>query len=229
MSETDPNLTPLADRLPADAYYYLVYSLRDVLPTSANSSPEHLARRDNAIIARIAALRPANPIEAEIAADYIITTEHSRECLRIAVAPETSPQWAMRCRAQSNAMRRQAYGALSRLERMQKERRKLEKDPEACDRETWTEHCVIGLITDAFAEQPEPHPDLLNELDPMDDADPDTLTPQQQKTTIHRRHAALIRRLQQTLNDPSFEHTVAQIVAGPSLTAELYRQSASPG
>jgi hypothetical protein len=37
-----------------------------------------------------------------------------------------------------------------------------------------------------------------------------------------------MRRLKQTLDDPSFEHTVAQIVAGPSLTAELYRQSAGP-
>jgi len=80
MSETDPDLTPLADRLPADAYYHLVHTLRGILPTSPNASPEHLARRDNALIARLATLRPANPIEAEIAADYIAASEHAMAC-----------------------------------------------------------------------------------------------------------------------------------------------------
>src|SRR5271169_5525101 len=196
MSETDPNLTPLADRLPADVYYCLVHTLRGILPSPPNSRPEHLARRDNALIARLATLRPANPIEAEIAADYIAATEHARECLRIALLPETSPEWAMKCRAQSNAMKRQAYGALSRLERMQAERRKLEKDGDAQARATWTEHCVIGLLTQALAEQPgEPDFDLLELPEPADEPDPDSLTPEQQKATIHRRRAALIRRL----------------------------------
>ncbi len=96
MSAADPNLTALADRLSADAYYHLVYTLRDILPSPPDNSPEHLARRDNAIIARIAALTPGNAIEAEIAADYIAASEHSRDCLRTAVAPETSPHWAMK-------------------------------------------------------------------------------------------------------------------------------------
>ena len=231
MSETDPNLTPLADHLPADVYYCLVHILRDVLPTPPNSSPEHLARRDNALVGRIAALRPANPIEAEIAADYIIATEHSRDCLRTALAPETSPQWALKCRAQSSAMMRQAYGALGRLERMQAERRKLEKDGDPQARATWTEHCVIGLLTQALAEQPvEPDTDLLEQFETADDVDPDTLSPEQQKATSHRQRTALIRRLRQTLRDPSFDRTVAEIFArsGDVLTAELYRQSSGP-
>jgi hypothetical protein len=230
MSETDPNLTPLADRLPADVYYHLVHSLREVLPIPRNTSPQHLARRDNAIIARLAALRPATPIEAEIAADYIIASEHARECLRTAVARETSPEWAMKCRAQHNAMQRQAYGALTRLERMQKDRRQLEADPEACNRETLTEHCVIGLIGQAFAEQPDPDADMLNQLEPIDDLDPDTLTPEQQKAVIHRQRAALIRRLNQALNDPNFDRTVAEIIAHPddALWAEPYRPSPRP-
>jgi hypothetical protein len=231
MSETDPNLTALADRLPADVYYCLVYSFRDVLPTPRNSSPQHLARRDNALIARLAALRPATPIEAEIAADYIIASEHARECLRIALARETSPEWAMKCRAQHNAMMRQSYGALRRLERMQKERRKLEKDSDACNRETWTEHCVIGLIGQAFAELPDPDAELLNEIEPIDDGiDPNTLTPEQQKAIIHRQRAALIRRLNQALEDPNFDRTVAEIIAHPgdSFWAEPHPRSAGP-
>ncbi len=146
MSETDPNLTTLADRLPADAYYHLVYTLRRILPTPPTTNPEHLARRDNALIARLAALAPANPIEADIAADYIAASEHARDGLRLAVAPETSPQWAMKCRAQANAMMRQAHGALSKISRLQAERRKLESDTEARDRAAWNEHCVVGLM-----------------------------------------------------------------------------------
>jgi len=225
MSHTDPNLTPLADRLPADAYYCLVYNLRDILPPPPDCSPQHLARRDNALVARLAALRPENPIEAEIAADFIATIEHSRDCLRTALAPETSPHWAMKSRAQSNAMRRSAYAALSRLERMQAERRKLEKDPEAHNRATRTEQCVIGLMTQALAEQPDPDADLLDQFEPTDQPDPDTLTPEQQKATIHRQRATLIRKFQRTLEDPSFKDAVAHIIA---TDADLDRQSARP-
>jgi hypothetical protein len=226
MSETDPNLSPLADRLLADVYYHLVHTLRGILPTPPKATPRYLARRDNALIGRLAQLRPANPIEAEIAADFIACTEHANDCLRIAHDPKTSPQWAVKSRAQAKAMKGQAYAALNRLERMQKERRKLENDPGTG--ETWAEHCVIGLIKDAFAEQDDPDAELLNELEPLDDVDPDTLTPEQQKAVIHRQRAALIRRTKQTLDDPSFKDTVAKLVAGTSLDEELRRQNARP-
>jgi hypothetical protein len=228
MSGTDPNLTPLADCVPADVYYCLVYKLRDILPTPPNPSPQYLARRDNALVGRLAALRLATPIEAEIAADYILATEHADDCLRTALLPETRAEWVVKNRAQANATKRQAYAALTRLERMQAERRKLEKDPQACSGETWAEHCVTGLITQAFAEQPDPDADLLDELDPTDEPDPDTLTPQQQQATIHRQRAALIRKFQLVLKDPSFSDAVAHIIADNSLSADLSRHSARP-
>jgi hypothetical protein len=89
MSQTDPNLTPLSDRLPADVYYCLVNTLRGILPISPDWTPEYLARRDNALIGRLAELRPATVIEAEIAADYIAATEHANDCLRLALDPES--------------------------------------------------------------------------------------------------------------------------------------------
>ncbi len=137
----------------------------------------------------------------------------------------------MKCRAQANAMMRQAHGALSKLSRLQAERRKLEKDDEAHDRATATEQRVINLMAQAIAEQPvEPDADLLEQLEPADEPDPDSLTPEQQKATIHRHRSALIRRLRQALNDPSFNDAAAQAVAaaGKSLAAELYHQSARP-
>lgn len=60
--------TSPADRPPAHVYYYLIHTLRRALPESPAKAPN--TRRDNALIARIAALRPANPVEADIATDY---------------------------------------------------------------------------------------------------------------------------------------------------------------
>ena len=114
---------------------------------------------------------------------------------------------------------------------MQAQRRKLEGD-EARDRAAWNEHCVIGLISQAFADQPEePDAELLDQLEPEEgEPDPETLTPEQQKATIYRKRAALIRQLNETLNDPSFQDKVAHFIAHPdaSFTAELNRESAGP-
>ena len=231
MSETDPNLTPLADRLPADVYYHLVYTLRRILPKPPTTNPKHLTRRDNALIGRLAALNPANPIEAELAADYIAATEHAHECMRLALDSATPLQLAVKCRAQANSMMRQADGKLNRLERMQAQRRKL-KGEEARDRAAWNEHCVIGLISQAFAEQPEePDAELLEQLEPEEnEPDPETLTPEEQKATIYRKRAALIRKLNEAINDPTFKDTVAHYIAHPdaSFTAELNREPGPP-
>jgi hypothetical protein len=44
-----------------------------------------------------------------------------------------------------------AGGQLNLLLRLQKERRKLEKDRQALNRAQWAEHCAIGRMTDALA------------------------------------------------------------------------------
>ncbi len=146
---------PLADRLPVDAYYHLVRTLRLTLPPPPTDSAEDSLRRDHAAIARVAALAPANAAEADLAAQFVAASEQWKDCLRLAQRPETTPEWAAKCRAQAMGMMRQANGALRLLLRMQQARRKLAADNTAADRLAWTEHCALGLMAEALATPPE--------------------------------------------------------------------------
>ncbi len=153
---TVPNPTNRADQLMADVYHHLIHTLRGALPLPLTNSPEDLARRDHAAIAKIAALHPANAAEAELAALYVGASEQWKECLRFAQQPERSFHGALKYRTLANSMMRQAQSALRLLERMQATREKLEADSEARDRAAWTEHCAIALMTEALSPQPKP-------------------------------------------------------------------------
>ncbi len=151
-----PAPIPPESQLPADAYWHLVRTLRLTLPPPPDESPEALSRRDHAAILRIAALAPANAAEADVAAQFVAASEQWKDCLRLAQAPETTPEWAAKCRAQALGMMRQANGALRLLLRLQQARRRLEADSAAADRLTWTEHCAAALMAEALAAQPLP-------------------------------------------------------------------------
>ena len=150
---------PLDYLLPAEAYYHLVRKLRLTLPPPAGDSPDELLKRDHAAIARIAALAPGNAVEADVAAQYVAASEQWADCLRLAQAPETTPEWQPKCRAQALGMMRQANSALRLLLRLQEARRKLEADNVACDRAARAEHVAIALMAAALA-QPAQSPDL---------------------------------------------------------------------
>src|SRR5579884_3897554 len=101
-----PGVDPgVAAQLPADASWHLVHTLRLTLPPPAGNprrtpGPEDLLRRDRAAIARIAALVP-RAAEAELAAQFVAASEQSKDCLRLAQRPETTPEWGHKCRAQA--------------------------------------------------------------------------------------------------------------------------------
>ncbi len=148
----------LALRLPADAYYHLIRTLRLTLPPPLSDGPEDLARRDHAAIARVAALVPANAAEADLAAMFVAASEQWKDCLRLAQLPETTLEWAAKCRAQAIGMMRQANGALRLLLRLQEARGKREANPAACNSAAWTEHCAIALMAEALAPAMQPAP-----------------------------------------------------------------------
>ena len=108
-----PNRPDLALKLPADAYYHLVRTLCLTLPPPPSDSPDALARRNHAAIARIAALVPANA--ADLAALFVAASEQWKDCLRLAQLPATTPEVALKCRAQAIGMMRQAQSALRLL------------------------------------------------------------------------------------------------------------------
>src|SRR5260370_40306663 len=150
-----PGLDPgVAYQLPADAYYHLVRTLCLTLPPPLTDSPDDLARRNHAAVARIAALVPANAAEADLAALYVAASEQWKDCLRLAQLPETTPGIALKCRAQAVSMMRQAQSALRLLLRLQEARQKREANRAACNSAAWTEHCASALMAEALAAAP---------------------------------------------------------------------------
>jgi hypothetical protein len=152
-AQTHPDL---ASRLPADAYWHLVHTLRLTLPPPLADSPEERARRDHAAIARIAALCPADAAEADVAAQFVAASEQWKECLRLAQSPETTREWAAKCRAQAASMMRQANGALRLLLRLQQARGKRDADAAAQSSAAWTEHVALSLMAAALAAPAKP-------------------------------------------------------------------------
>ena len=75
---THPEPPDLALLLPRDAYYQLVHSLRGLLPPPVTDTPEDEVRRDNAAIAQVACLLPANAAEATLGAQFVAATPTRR-------------------------------------------------------------------------------------------------------------------------------------------------------
>jgi hypothetical protein len=139
-------------QLPPHVFDYLVDTLHQTLPRPPNSTPEDLARRDEAAIARILELSPANAVEADLAASYVVSLEHGKDCLRLAEQPGMSPQLAAKCRRQSDSMIREGQRALRLLLKMQASRRKRDADPKERERAAREERSVLALLTRALAE-----------------------------------------------------------------------------
>jgi len=151
MSHIELNPKSLAAQLPADTYHHLAHSLSLTLPPARTDSADDLARRDLSAIAQVAAFCPTNAAEANLAALFVMHAEQAKDCIRTAMQPGTSPEWAMKCRAQAISMTRQALGALRHFERMQAARKKREADIKASNQAAWTEHCALNLMAEALS------------------------------------------------------------------------------
>jgi hypothetical protein len=187
----------LTHLLPADVYEHLLERLRETLPPPPTNSAEDLARRDEAAIARILELSPANAAEASLATLYILVFEHGKECLRLAEQPGMSPRLAMQNRRLADSMMRQAQKMLGTLRKMQAFRRKRDADPEARERAAQTERTVLALLTQALSEQPAPAapvkaspvpapPQVQQKPKPAEQARLDLRTIDPRKTTLKR-------------------------------------------
>jgi hypothetical protein len=98
------------------------------LPLPISGSPEDRVRRDNAAIAQIACLRPADVDEANLATVYVAANAQALECLRLAHERPSDESVALKLTAQAASMMRQARAARLLLTRIQAERRKGEED-----------------------------------------------------------------------------------------------------
>jgi hypothetical protein len=164
---TEPQPLDLSYLLPRIAYCQIVHELRTTLPPPDEDTPEAFARRDNAAIAVVASLLPANASEAIIAAQFVATDAHASDSMRLALKNPASIEQGMKCRAQAASMTRQSHSARRLLMRVQAERRKLEADGAASEKAAWVEHCAIGMMTQAMPDAPAPEPETEPDIDPV--------------------------------------------------------------
>jgi hypothetical protein len=172
---TEPQPLDLSYHLPGIAYCELVYQLRRKLPLPDEDTPEAFAQRDNAAIAVVASLLPANAGEALIAAQFVATDAQASHAMQLALRHPASIELGLKCLAQAASMTRQSHSARRLLMRVQAERRKLEADGGVSEKAAWIEHCAIGMMTQALPDAPplaamEPPPPPVHEP-PQPEAD----------------------------------------------------------
>ena len=139
-----------ARSMPWEVFAEIVVGLRGALPPPLVDDPECWARRDQAALDAIAALRPGNAVEARLAAEFVTTDSVAMDCLRLAGACREDRKAALRHTAQGMAMMRASKGALRMLLGMQAARRKAvraapaRKALSAEAREVWAPAPAVG-------------------------------------------------------------------------------------
>ena len=180
----EPAAPDPADILPRATYHQVIHTLRALLPPPLTDSPDDAAYRELAAIAHVASLLPANPDEAHLAAQYVAASAQALDLLRLARAYPNDPGLILKCTARSAGMMREARGWRTALQRAQSDRRKREANPAARDAAAATEQRVLGLLAD-----------VLDRVPPAEPAEPDPIAAAERYALLHRKRAALIRRL----------------------------------
>ncbi len=176
-TEPPPDRPDPAIRLPTATYYQVLHTLRGYLPPPITDTPQDHTRRDDAAIAQVAAMLPVNADEAHLAAQCVGARAQATDCLRLARVHEADVTRSLQCTAQAARMMREANGSRTLLLRVQAERRRLEADSAAADTAAWTEHCVIGWMTQAATGgtlEPMPPPPPPPPPSAAAESDPDT-------------------------------------------------------
>jgi hypothetical protein len=178
----------IAYQLPRDMYYQLMHELCGSLPSPLTDSPEDLVRRNNAAIAQVASMLPANAEEANIAGRVVLASAQAMEALRESRQPGLAIKLILQCSAQSASMMRQANAARSLLLRVQAARQKREAINKTDEQAVWIEQCAIGLMADALTES-SPEQELPSKAAPKPDqsatAEYDTIS-QPRRVTLNR-------------------------------------------
>ena len=199
----NPQHPDLALQLPADVYYRVVHDLRAHLPPPEPDTPEEVARRDNAAIAKVAALLPVTAAEADLARQAVSASTYAADCLRLARQHRNDPKPYLQSVAQSASQQRQSMRALTLLQRMQAERRRQDADDAIAGKNSWIEHIALDYMARALDRPPltppatpEPSPPASPPT-PAEPAEPqpDPVAEADFYAKLHPRRAAEIRRL----------------------------------
>jgi len=137
-------------RLQRDIHLHAADTLRRSLPRLVENTQEARNRRDRVAFASVASLVPGNPAEGRIAANHVAAMEHASQCLAEVAEFLDDPKQVARLRAQAASMGREARGYLGALQRMQAIRLKRESKDTTRESAAWTEHCMLGNMTQAL-------------------------------------------------------------------------------
>jgi hypothetical protein len=181
-----------------------------------------LHQRNEAAIAQVGALCPANAAEAALAAQYVALSAQVMACLRLANLRATGLEMGLKCDAQAASMSRQSQSALRTLLRMQAVRKKRDANAVTADAAAWTERVAIAYMTEKptapplETEAPPTGPIALPEMDMPEVAMPEV----ELYEHLYPQRAALIRQHGGVPPDVSFgppgEEIVRALVTGRS-------------
>jgi hypothetical protein len=157
MSNLDhPHQLDSAELLTHQAYYQLIHTLFAVLPPPLADTQEALMARNNAAIARVAALAPVNDDEADIAAHCVAARAQAEDVLRLVRFHAGDTPLVMKLNAQYALMERTAGSIRTQLQRLQAARHKREKDSNPAAADEWARYIAARLMQRALDQGPVP-------------------------------------------------------------------------
>ena len=116
-------------QLPRPVARHTLFILTEALPAPIGDLPEERAARDEAAVAAVAALRPADAIEATLAARSVAAGAWAMDCLQLAAMRRADPDEARRCRREADVMMRDSDRALRALRSLQADAARQEATP----------------------------------------------------------------------------------------------------
>ena len=151
LADLQADLTQL---LPREAFREVMRVLRGSLPLPDADGDEDWGRRDRGAMVAVAALRPANAAEGQLAAQFVLAEAWAADCLRLAGERRREMSIALKCKAQALSFMREAKSAWRLLLKAQAERLVLEKDKDAASQAEWVEHAALGMMKEGLADGP---------------------------------------------------------------------------
>ena len=156
-TQTEPENPPID--IQNEAWRHLVHTLFHLLPPPLTDTPEGRRTRNRAAIARIAALDPVTPNEAELAAQCVVARAQAEEIARLTRVHASDIALAVKLNSQYAAMVRISLAAQNRLLGDQQRRRRREQNPHDADTDEWTRHVAANTMLQAMPPEPEPEPE----------------------------------------------------------------------
>jgi len=151
MTSTPPQDPPDAtQQRQRDILDLALETLRATLPPPSENTPEARARRDRVALAKVTALRPAHPVEAQLAALYIATTGYAGYCSSDAAQHAADPPRAAPLLAEAASLRHEARRYLGELLHLQEARQQCEATAAGRASPALIEQTMFGLESEAL-------------------------------------------------------------------------------